>query len=156
MSELPIKGTFKAGAGYEAPWITVDASDPDDLAVKLRSLIGHDDAVQAVIEFSNVLRGGYTAAPVLPGNQGQAAAPAPAPAPAQQPAPSGWGSPAGAQHTQAAPLVVLHPEGVTCGSCNAPVQYKSIFSKAKNKTFNLWSCPNQRSKGDGHYSEFAD
>lgn len=28
------------------------------------------------------------------------------------------------------------------------------FTSKAGKDFKMWTCPNQRSKGDGHYSEF--
>lgn len=156
MSELPIKLTTKAGAGYDAPWLTVDCADPDDLAFKSKALIEHPEALQLAIELANALKAvnnvGTAAAP-------QAAAPQPAPQ-----ASNGWGSsPAAAQQTQQ-PVntpqqnngVRYHPEGILCPSCNAGVIFKEITAKASGKTFQLWTCPNQRTKGDSHYSEFAN
>lgn len=50
--------------------------------------------------------------------------------------------------------VEYHPEGVTCGACNEPVVYKKIAKG--NRSFELWTCPNQRSRNDGHHSEFIN
>ena len=148
MSELPIKVTLKAGAGFDAPWITVDAADPSDLKFKLDNFDG--PVLQAVVDTANALKAANViGAPDVP----QAAPQAPA-APAQ---PSGWGKPAAQQAPapQQQPGVVYHPVDV-CGGCGSRVQEKVITSKSTGKTYELWTCPNQRAKGDGHYSEFKD
>jgi len=44
-----------------------------------------------------------------------------------------------------------HPEGLVCAKCAAPVIGKVIRSGSK-----LWTCPNQQSKGDGHYTKWLD
>lgn len=44
---------------------------------------------------------------------------------------------------------------MTCDKCGEVVVYKQITSKA-GKRFELWTCPNQKSRGDGHHSEFID
>jgi hypothetical protein len=153
VSELPIKATLKAGTGYDAPWLTVDANDPNDLAFKLKGLIEHESALQLVVEAANALKATNNVAPIA---AQQAAVPEPAPQ-----ASNGWGSsPAAAQQTQqnAPPQnngVRYHPEGLLCPSCNAGVIFKSITAKT-GKTFELWTCPNQRQKDDGHYSQFAN
>lgn len=47
-----------------------------------------------------------------------------------------------------------HPEGLKCDSCGSVVVYKKIAKG--NRTFELWTCPNQRSRNDGHHSEFIN
>lgn len=144
--------TLKAGKGFDDPWIVVRGDNPEDVTAKLSGLTS---VVQATIEAANLLHAANTAAPVL----ANAPAAAPDPAPQQQAAP-GWATtPQQAAPAPQAPpqqAVVYHPEGKTCGACNSPVVFKSIFSRAKNKNFNLWSCPNQRQQGDGHFSEFQN
>ena len=155
MSELPLKATLKAGGGYDAPWLTVDAADPNDLAFTLRGLIEHESALQLVVEAANALKAVNNAAPIsAPVAQ---AAPAPA-APAQQGPPPAWAQTPQAPTAAPAPQagVVYHPEGIVCPMDQQPVIFKSITAKASGKTFQLWTCPNQKSKGDGHYSEFAN
>jgi len=41
-----------------------------------------------------------------------------------------------------------HPEGKTCGLCGAGIVGK------QPKIKRMWTCPNQRAQGDGHYMEW--
>lgn len=155
MSDLPIKCTLKAGAGFDAPWLTVDAATPEDLEFKLQAL-ANGSALAAVVEAANTLKAANNAAPLLQ-NGAEAQAPAPvAAAPAQ---PQGWGAPAAAAPAFAQPAQqagpVLHPTDV-CPVDNQRVQEKVITSKKNGKTYEMWVCPNQRTRGDGHYSEFKN
>lgn len=43
-----------------------------------------------------------------------------------------------------------HPEGKTCPACGAGIVGKQPREKR------MWTCPNQRSKGDGHYVEWLN
>jgi hypothetical protein len=43
-----------------------------------------------------------------------------------------------------------HPEGKTCPMCGAGI----VGKKPREKR--MWTCPNQRSKGDGHYVEWLN
>lgn len=43
-----------------------------------------------------------------------------------------------------------HPEGKTCPMCQAPIVGK------QPKVKKMWTCPNQRSQGDGHYVEWIN
>lgn len=76
--------------------------------------------------------------------------------PAQQPAqsaPPTWAaSPQPSQPPAASGAVRLHPEGKTCAACGSSVVYK----EAKGGQYKFWTCPNQKSKGDGHHSEWID
>jgi hypothetical protein len=170
VSELPIKTTLKAGTGYDAPWLTVDANDPGDLEFKLKALI-ESPALGLVVEAANALKAANNAAPLLGGNTVgghdnnvvplQAAPPHAQSSLAQN---GGWG--------QQAPLAsgssfgggdrgmnpepprqqnqqpqqqgftrpaTLHPEGKTCESCNAPLEYKKTSSGK-----GTWRCPDWR------------
>lgn len=121
-----------------------------------------DSAEELAHYLSNFPYDGYAAAKAALRGAGAASvivAP-PQQVPAQQP----WQQQSQAQQPwagqQAAPQqqnngVVYHPEGIVCSACGAPVVKKVINAKT-GKTYQLWSCPNQRSKGDGHYSEFAN
>lgn len=154
---FPIKATFKSGQGYDAPWLTLDATDPADLNTKIQGLL-QADSVAAVIELANAFKAANNAAPLAP--QGQEAQPPQQAAPQQQ---SPWGAPAAQQQApQQQPQQnygggpqngTLHPTGQQCQACGSVVQHKAFTSKA-GKDFKMWTCPNQRSKGDGHYSEF--
>lgn len=148
MSEPILKATLKAGADYAAPWLTVDGTDAQSLSVALDEVL-NSDVVEKLIATANLLKAANNAAPLVD-NAPQAAAPAAAPpqqkswgqAPAQQ-------APAGGTQDGA-----VHPTDV-CQSCGQSPRFKNITAKS-GKQFQLWSCPNQRSRGDGHYSEFAN
>lgn len=43
-----------------------------------------------------------------------------------------------------------HPEGKTCPMCNAGIVGK------QPKVKKMWTCPNQKSQGDGHYVEWIN
>ena len=153
MSDLPIKATLKAGAGYDAPWLTVDARDPADLELKLNA-IANGGAPQALVEAANALKAANNAAPLLAssalpvgssfGGGDQANAPT---APPQQQ--SGWGQQA-PPATQTQPQVqqprqqgwqasaTLHPEGLAC-HCGQVLSYgKTRTNKGQ------WKCPDYR------------
>lgn len=145
MSDLPLKATLKAGAGFDAPWLTVDATDPHDLATKLQSL-GQAGVHEALVEAANLLKAANNAAPLASGGQ-EAQAP-------QQP--QGWGQP---QQQVPAPSnggAQQHPEGKQCQQCGTVLQFKQVNRKSDGKTFKFWACPNQKSRNDGHTSEFAN
>jgi len=160
VSDLPIKATLKAGAGYDAPWLTVDAHDPADLELKLTA-IATGGAPQALVEAANALKAANNAAPLL-SNGGAPAQPAQQSAPPPQQN-GGWGTPSQPaspppaqqqQQQQAAPAAATHPEGWAC-HCGSLLQYKIVNRRLDGKQFKFWVCPNQRSKDDGHRSEFA-
>lgn len=151
MTDLPLKLTLKSGAGYDAPWLTIDASDPTDLAAKIAGLKA-GDLLQDAIELADLFKaagaiGSNVPTPTV--NNGPTA---------QQAAAPGWAQPAAAAPAAAPaqPGVQFHPEGIKCPSCQSAVVFKQITSKKTGKQFQLWTCPNQRSSGDGHYSEFAN
>lgn len=156
MSELPIKLTTKAGAGFDAPWLTVDAATPDDLAFKAKALIEHPEALQSAVELANVLKAINSAAPIL--------APVADAPPTEQPAQKqqGWGqTPAAAQQGAAQSQHrggqrgfqdPPHPEGKTCDICpEVLVKKKSTGGKEK------WQCPAWRwnsGNPNGHSMEW--
>ena len=149
--------TMKAGTGFDAPWIVVRGDNPEEIVFKLNSL---DAVIAATIDTANKLKAANVVAPIVAqGSVAQATVVPEAPA-----APNGWGSSPAAvpaqQPVQNTPPpqsnVRYHPEGKLCASCNAGVIFKEITSKKSGKTFQLWTCPNQRSTGDGHFSEFAN
>lgn len=99
------------------------------------------------------LRGAGAAAPIV-----QPAAGVPQAQPVQQaPQQSAWGGqaqPAAAAVQQSGPVNGQpHPENKQC-ACGTVLQWKAFTSKA-GKNLKLWTCPNGRSQGDGHDSEFV-
>lgn len=158
MSDSPIKATLKSGTGFDAPWLTVDAENPAELEQRLRGIID-SKVLETVHEAASLFQSVGTAAPLT-----QAAPQQQAPAewaaqrqPAQQAPPQnqGWG-----QGQQAAPQQqggpALHPEGKQCAQCGSVLAYKVVNRKSDGKQFKFWNCPNQRSRDDGHSSEFAN
>lgn len=154
MTEHSLSVTLKAGTGYDSPWIVVYGDNPDEVQFKLQNISG---VIEATVQAANLLKGANNAAPLLEGAPAEAAPAAP-----QQPA--GWGNSAPQAQPQwsqpqqgapAAPQVRLHPEGKTC-ACGQVLIFKEITSKKNNKTYQMWTCPSQQRKGDGHDSEFVN
>ena len=145
---FPIKATIKSGGGYDAPWLTVDAANPDDLNAKVQGLLAAD-SVAAVIELANAFKAANNAAPLAP--QGQEAQQAPAP----QQAASPWGAPAAQPQQpvqQQAPQqqsyggggrgqAQLHPEGKQC-HCGQVLEFKTTGNGKKK-----WQCGQWRWNG---------
>lgn len=158
----PIVVTLKGGVGYDAPWLVIRGNRPDEVANMLTNL---GNLPEVIAQQASLFAGTVSAGPVLAQpEQPQQAPPAQAAwgtvtpqgfQPAQQPqaAPQWAGQPQ--QQAPAQPGVEWHPTD-TCQLCGGGVQKKVINRKSDNKTFKFWTCVNQRSKGDGHYSEFAN
>lgn len=161
MSELPIKLTVKSGAGFDAPWLTVDANDPSDLEFKVDALLA-GSVLEKSIALAELFKAANNAAPLVQ-QPPQQAAPAQQAPPQQQ-----WGQPqqgpAPTWATGAQPAAVPtgpvngtpHPTGQVCPLDGQVLQYKQITAKATGKQFKMWTCPNQKSRGDGHAAEFID
>lgn len=163
MTEHSLSVTLKGGTGFDSPWIVVYGDSPSEVEGKLREIGG---VVTATIEAANALKAANNAAPLL--SQGQEAQAAPAPV-QQQTTPAGWGQSAEPVPTWAAQSAQPqapqqsfgpqngspHPEGKQCQQCGQVVQYKAFTSKA-GKPMKLWTCPNQRQRGDGHASDFIN
>lgn len=143
-NEAAVTVTLKGGAGYEAPWLVLRGNTPAEVAGLLQNLGG---LPEAVVSASNLFHAVHTTGPLLP-NAPQTPAPA---APQQPAAPQGW-----APAPPAAAPVVGHPEGKVCEACNAPLQFKSGVAKGSGKAYKLWSCPNGRSRNDGHSTLWVD
>lgn len=162
----PITVTLKGGAGYEAPWLVIRGNTPNEVATMLRDL---GELPSATVEASNLFRGVTTVGPILPNAPQEApvqqgtvtqgpwgGAPA---QPVQSAQPPQWAGAASPQPTApvAAPAqqIQLHPTDV-CQTCGQRPQYKVVNRRTDGKQFKFWTCPNQKSRNDGHYSEFAD
>lgn len=145
-TEFKIQASIK---DHDGDMVNYRADSPEELAHYLENF-----PYAAYAAAKAALRGAGAAAPIVAPPQQAPQIPQQQPWQQNQQAPQqqGWGG------QQAAPQQngpVYHPEGISCGSCGAPVVKKVINAKT-GKTYQLWSCPNQRSKGDGHYSEFAN
>lgn len=99
-------------------------------------------------QFKANVRGGSNLGSIVQPTQQQA--------PAQPQQQKTWG-----QQAPAAPAAnggpaegTPHPTDV-CQSCGQQPRFKNIRAKS-GKEFQLWSCPNQRNRDDGHYSQFAN
>lgn len=149
-----LRATFKAGTGYDAPWLTVDAATPDELSFKLDALL-EGDVFQKMVTTAELLHGAYTVASTPAVSAQQQAAP-----PQQNAA--GWSNspaataPAWSGAQQGGPQNGSpHPENRGCSGCGQVLQYKAFQSKA-GKALKMWACPNQKSKGDGHDTVWVD
>lgn len=86
--DRPLKATLKAGGGFEAPWLTIDADNAEDLYNRLQDVTAHDGQLLAKIaEVAEQLRAAHTVYVT----------------PASQPASSGFGSGATQTHSEPAP-----------------------------------------------------
>lgn len=145
MSEAPLKATLKAGTDYDAPWLSVEGSTPQELADRLNAII--EPVIPALIEAANALKAANNLAPLL--QNGAEAAQQPAQAPQQS---GGWGNQSQQQSApqQAAPQqrqqgggggnynVQTHPEGLAC-HCGEVLQFgKTRTNKGQ------WKCPAYR------------
>lgn len=146
-SSAPLRATLKAGGGYDVPWITVEANNPDDLEQKLRGIID-SKVLETVAEAASMFQATQNAAPLTQPQQAQQQAPAPQAAPQQQN--SGWGAAAQQPQQQAAPPqqqgggrsqhgAQLHPDGTQCAVCGEVLQHAMTRT---NKA--QWKCPQYR------------
>lgn len=154
MSEAPLKATLKAGRDFDAPWLTVDGDNANDLLDRLTE-IKKTTLLEALVDTANTLKAVNSAAPIA------ADVASPPVAPQQAALQPTWSqpqaaAPAWAGQQQAAPVTTgNHPaEGTPCPACNAPIAYRSGVSKRTQKPYSLVTCPNQRAKDDGHFSLF--
>lgn len=147
--EAPFTVTLKGGAGFEAPWLVLRATSADD-AVALLAEAVMAELPEKIAEFAADFRTKSGAAPSAGGARQSESSPR-----SGRPSTRAQGAQRGAAPQKSAPAddVEYHPEGLECPQCNEPIRLKSGTSKAGRK-FELWTCPNQRSKVDGHYSEF--
>lgn len=61
----PFKATLKAGGGYEAPWVTVEAEDAVDLETKLDTLT--EGVLQKLADLASLFRAAHNATLVTTG-----------------------------------------------------------------------------------------
>lgn len=140
MTEFKIQTSVK---DHDGDMVNFRADSPEELA--------HQFATFPYAEYAQAkaaLRGSAAAAPIVQ----------PAGVPQQS---DPWGQPP-VQPTQ--PVVVhqqsggaqlLHPEGKQCQACGTVLAWKQFNRKSDNKLMKMWSCPNGRSRDDGHTTDFV-
>lgn len=152
--QAPIVITLKGGAGFEAPWLVLRAQSAEDAV----ALLGETEFVELpklIAGYADSFRASQTgAAPAQAADGARTSSPSSS---VRTSTTGRQGAPRGAapQNQNQSSDIELHPEGLTC-HCGGAVQFKKITAKASGKTFEMWVCPNQRSKGDGHFSEFIN
>lgn len=139
MSEAPLKATFKAGTGYDAPWLSVDGNDPVELNTRVVGVKNHPELLQNIVALSQALQAVNAAGPVMNTQQ-----PVPQQQQQRQVPNNVTQGPWGGQPQQQAPPqqqnnVTYHPEGKACESCGQPLQYKKTGSGK-----GTWRCPDWR------------
>lgn len=83
--QAPLKATLKAGAGYEAPWLTVNGNNAEDLYKRLQDVVSNDGTLLSTLaEVAEQFRAAHVVAAGLPKEQPQ----------------SGWGNGGGGNQQQ--------------------------------------------------------
>jgi len=148
--EAPFVVTLKGGAGYEKPWVVIRGNTAEEAVARLGEAHLHN-LLEKAAEYSAAFQ-------ALTGGAANQSAPArTASTPSSRPVSQ---APAAPQPTAAPPAPQdnqgrAHPEGLACPQCQQVVGYKTITSKKNGKSYNMWVCPNQRTREDGHFSEFV-
>lgn len=152
--EAPISLTMRTGPGYEAALLTVRAHDAEQLVARLGEL-QVAEALDKVVEYNLELqKKAGAAAPSAPATQAGPPSQSGGQAPARSSSSASRGAAAPDNGFDGTP----HPEGTVCSApnCGQPVVGKTIKSKKPPfKTYEMWVCPNQRQRNDGHFSEFV-
>lgn len=143
--QAPYTITLKGGKGYDAPWLVLRAQSAEDaqaLLVEAKTAELLESIAEYATDFQEKVAG---------------AEPQDSPPPSRRSSSSGSSSRTTTTRRSAPPKnddVEYHPEGLECGKCGKPVFLKAGTSRA-GKKFEVWTCPNQESKGDGHFSEYV-
>lgn len=148
--EAPYTVTLKGGAGFESPWLVLRATSAED-AIALLAEATLNELPEKIAEFAADFRAKSGAAPSAGGDRSSGTS-----SPRSgRPSTRAQGAQRGAapQNQRAQQDVEYHPEGLQCDACGEPVFLKSGTSKAGRK-YELWACPNQQRKGDGHTADF--
>ena len=150
MSEenAPLVITLKGGKDFSDPWIVLRGSTPAEVEQLLANL---GSLPEAVVSASNLFHAVNTAGPLLPNAPQAPAAPAPQPQQQAPAAPQGWQP---SPQAQAAPAV-QSPTGEACAACGTTLVFKSGTSKA-GKAYQMFTCPNGRSRNDGHTTNWVN
>lgn len=144
--------TLKGGAGFESPWLVLRAQSAED-AVALLAEAKVAGLPKLIGEYAADFRGEAGAG--TPSASGGARGGSPSPQRASAPRGRQASSGASAPSNQNAD-VEYHPEGLTCGAngCGKAIYLKTGTSKAGNE-YQVWTCPDQRQKNDGHFSDYV-
>ena len=161
-SSAPLRATLKAGGGYDVPWLTVEADNPNDLEQRLRGIID-SKVLETVAEAASLFQATQNAAPLVTGGPRDQTLSQPQQAAPQQQS-NGWGAAQSQPQQQSAPPQQQggggsrfggppHPEGKTCEICPNVLEFKKT-STGKG----TWRCSEWRwnnGSPNGHSSEFA-
>jgi hypothetical protein len=150
--DAPYTITLKGGAGFEAPWLVVRATSADDATALLAEAV-LAELPEKIAEFAGDFRAKVSGGKENAGAKSDTRSSGGS---ARGGARRGSGS-RGGQSSKPEPKsddVEYHPDGDVCKECDEPVVYKEINSRGKK--YELWVCPNQRQKNDGHYSAFIN
>lgn len=145
--DAPFTVTLKQGAGFESPWLVLRGSSAEDVV----ALLGEaqlNELPRLIGEFAASFRGEAGAA-----SQSTSAPARSSGTPSRSQAAPRRGA---APQSQPAGDVEYHPEGLTCGAngCGKAIYLKTGTSKAGNE-YQVWTCPDQRQKNDGHFSDYV-
>lgn len=128
-----------------APWVVAHGDEVRDAEKILEDALA-GSFFQTVAEASTLLAGAVKVANGLPQN-GQPVQDSQPARQQVQPQQNQWNNPPANTGGFAG---TPHPQGKTCPLCNAGIVGKQPREKR------MWTCPNQRSKGDGHYVEWIN
>lgn len=152
--EAPYTITLKGGSGYAAPWLVLRAQSAEDaqaLLVEAKAAELLESIAAYASDFQEKVAGAEPANTSAPAGGRSTGSP------------SRSGARGGSQRGGSAPApkngeVELHPEGLKCekAGCGGDVQLKTITSKKNGKKYDMWVCPNQQDRNDGHHSEFIN
>lgn len=155
--EAPISFTGKIGGNL----MTIRGNDTDQFLERLDDFI-EKGAIAKVAEFNELTN---AASNVAAGFSQSGAGSQGARRSSGSSSPRSGGSPRGgsqrresAPQRQSAPAddVEYHPDGLTCDKpgCGKDIFLKTGTSRA-GRQFEVWTCPDQASKNDGHFSQYV-
>lgn len=142
---MPTEVVTTIKGGGEAPWIVVHTDTAEENEKVLTEVLS--GLVQTAAEASTLLAGATRVANGFDPNQ-----PAePSKPPYQARTAVGQNQQGNYNNQQSNNFNgTPHPEGKTCPQCGAGIVGK------QPKVKKMWTCPNQRSQGDGHYVEWIN
>lgn len=153
--EAPFTVTLKGGGGFDAPWLVLRAASAED-AVALLGEAAANELLERIAEYAVSFQEKVSGGSSTPKEKETSSRSS------GSSARSGGSSRGSRKPAQPEPAgddeeLEFHPEGLECDKrgCDGRVHYKKIKS-GSGKVFELWVCEHQRSKGDGHFSEFIN